>query len=65
MDGGRTRLLCTDGLPGAPVPRPMRLPTPAPDALAFIQYTSGSTMAPRGWGGDGRFTDAAARRATG
>ena len=44
MDGGRTRLLCTDALPGAPA----QLPMVAPDALAFIQYTSGSTMAPRG-----------------
>ncbi|WP_229493589.1 AMP-binding protein [Massilia arenae] len=44
MDGGRTRLLCTDGLQGVPAPLPMV----APDALAFIQYTSGSTTAPRG-----------------
>lgn len=48
MDGGRTRLLCTDGLPGAPAQLPVPLPTISPDALAFIQYTSGSTMAPRG-----------------
>lgn len=44
MDGGRTRLLCTDPAEGRPAP----LPTVAGDALAFIQYTSGSTMAPRG-----------------
>ena len=48
MDGGRTRLLCTDALQGAPAQPPMQLPTLSPDALAFIQYTSGSTMAPRG-----------------
>lgn len=44
MDGGRTRLLCTDTVEGRPAP----LPEVAGDALAFIQYTSGSTMAPRG-----------------
>ena len=56
MDGGRTRLLCTDAAPGfstqLPVQLPVQLPTQLPmigsDALAFIQYTSGSTMAPRG-----------------
>lgn len=48
MDGGRTRLLCTDALQGAPTQLPTQLPMTAPDALAFIQYTSGSTMAPRG-----------------
>lgn len=46
MDGGRTRLLCTDALEGGPAPAP--LPAMSGDALAFIQYTSGSTMAPRG-----------------
>lgn len=44
LDGGRTRLLCTDAVAGRPAP----LPAVAGDALAFIQYTSGSTMAPRG-----------------
>jgi len=48
MDGGRTRLLCTDAPQGySPQPQ-AQLPLLAPDALAFIQYTSGSTMAPRG-----------------
>ncbi|MET0209909.1 MAG: AMP-binding protein, partial [Burkholderiaceae bacterium] len=44
MDGGRTRLLCTDGLQSVSA----QLPMVAPAALAFIQYTSGSTTAPRG-----------------
>ncbi|WP_137173849.1 AMP-binding protein [Massilia sp. HP4] len=46
LDGGRTRLLCTDAVEGWPAPGP--LPAIAGDAPAFIQYTSGSTMAPRG-----------------
>ena len=44
MEGGRTRLLCIEAEGGAPAP----LPAVGLDALAFIQYTSGSTMAPRG-----------------
>ena len=44
MEGGRTRLLCFEADGGAPAP----LPAVGLDALAFIQYTSGSTMAPRG-----------------
>lgn len=43
-DGDGPRLLCTDALEGRPAP----LPAVGADALAFIQYTSGSTMAPRG-----------------
>ena len=38
-----TRCLATDGLPGATDPYPL-----SPDALAFLQYTSGSTDTPRG-----------------
>ncbi|MGF6273030.1 acyl-CoA synthetase (AMP-forming)/AMP-acid ligase II/alkylation response protein AidB-like acyl-CoA dehydrogenase/acyl carrier protein [Massilia sp. UYP11] len=56
MDGGRTRLLCVDGTQGVAAPPsarlpaqwPLQLPPIPPEALAFIQYTSGSTMAPRG-----------------
>jgi acyl-CoA synthetase (AMP-forming)/AMP-acid ligase II len=47
MEDGRTRLLCSDvvidnaGAPSSP-------PVIEPHSLAFIQYTSGSTRAPRG-----------------
>lgn len=44
LGGAATRLLCIDAMAGAPAP----LPAIGPGALAFIQYTSGSTMAPRG-----------------
>jgi len=44
LDGATTRLLCIDAMAGPPAP----LPVVDPGALAFIQYTSGSTMAPRG-----------------
>lgn len=44
LDGAAVRLLCTDALAGPPAPLPGLGPTP----LAFVQYTSGSTMAPRG-----------------
>lgn len=50
LDGGRTRLLCLDMDDGGPASAPglAMESVPGPDALAFIQYTSGSTMAPRG-----------------
>ncbi|WP_306397491.1 AMP-binding protein [Telluria beijingensis] len=52
LAGGRTHLLCTDAadVDLAPLSAPLPAPLPAveADALAFIQYTSGSTIAPRG-----------------
>ena len=50
LDGGRTRLLCLEADDGGPASAPgLAMESgPGPDALAFIQYTSGSTMAPRG-----------------
>jgi len=44
LASGRTRLLCSDGGGSEPA----LLPTVDPHALAFIQYTSGSTRTPRG-----------------
>lgn len=48
LAGGRSHLLCTDAADVDLAPLPAPLPAIGSDALAFIQYTSGSTMAPRG-----------------
>jgi amino acid adenylation domain-containing protein len=41
------RWIATDGLPTPPETGP-ELPDPDPDAVAFLQYTSGSTSTPKG-----------------
>lgn len=46
LRGGRVAVLCTDGPP--PAPGDAAPPDIDVGAVAFIQYTSGSTMAPRG-----------------
>jgi len=46
LEGARARLACTDTL-GPPSDHPA-MPLPKASDLAFIQYTSGSTSAPRG-----------------
>ncbi len=52
MEDGRTRLLCSDAacdsVGGAAGVDTSPLPIVTPHSLAFIQYTSGSTRAPRG-----------------
>lgn len=46
LEGARARLACTDAL--APPAGHPAMPLPTAGDLAFIQYTSGSTSAPRG-----------------